>query len=470
MVLSSILKGVLINVNSLSAIVELVMKSKGVDRQIVSFVGVVMLAVIMPGFLKLANNVSRLWVGAEGRLASISIDVTRPLGTLPRVWEGLAQGGENLQGFMREAATDAAKLKPKYIRIDHIYDEFGVVSRNGERLEFDFSKLDKTVNQMVEIGAKPFFSLSYMPLAISSGDILSEPRNWNDWSEVVERTINHYSGELGIENVYYEVWNEPDLFGRWKMGGKKDYKNLYYFAARGAEKTKNVKPFKFGGPAITGLYKNWIDNFFPYVLKNRLRMDFFSWHRYDLNSDQYGKDIASVDKWIESQPYFSGVEKIISEMGPKSDAGGENDTMAGAAHLISINREILTGVRYGFNFAVTGRWGILGKPRYQALEFLSRLGPLRMPLTGEGSFVKAIAAKNGNKIQIVVSNYDSKGIHTEVVPISLLGLTNQKFLMTTQLLGQEPRTIRMATSEAIMQVNIPMSSNSVIWIEFVPQE
>ena len=78
---------------------------------------------------------------------------------------------------------------------------------------------------------------------------------------MVQRTIEHYSGEKGIANVYYEVWNEPDLFGKWTMGGNKDYKKLYLYASRGAQAARVSQTFKFGGPATTGLYKNWLDQF-----------------------------------------------------------------------------------------------------------------------------------------------------------------------------------------------------------------
>ena len=114
-----------------------------------------------------------------------------------------------------------------------------------------------------------------MPLAISKGDIVDEPKDWNEWALTVQRTIEYYSGEKGIANVYYEVWNEPDLFGKWTMGGNKDYKKLYLYASRGAQAAQVSQTFKFGGPATTGLYKNWLDRFFPFILENQLRLDFF---------------------------------------------------------------------------------------------------------------------------------------------------------------------------------------------------
>lgn len=444
------------------------MIGKNNKTQLAPLLGMIVMAALLPGILKLTNRVVRFYAGAEGRLSAVSIDITRPLGPMPKVWGGLSQGGEDLEGFLVKAGLEVSKLNMDYIRIDHVYDMFGVVEKAGGA-EYNWSRLDKVVQDIIKAGAKPFLSLSYMPGVFTGGDILAEPRDWNEWSRLVQATVEHYSGALKIDDVYYEVWNEPDLFGKWRMGGKKDYKNLYYYAAVGASRAQNVKNFKLGGPATTGLYRNWMDNFFPYILNNKLRLDFFSWHRYDLDPMQYARDAESVDKWIEGQPYFSQVEKIISEMGPDAKAGGLNDTQAGAAHLIAVVRQLMGKIKYGFSFSVTGNWGVVGKPRYQALEYLSRLGPDRMPVSGEGTWVKAIAAKSGDRYQVVMANYDSKGTHFEAVPLSFLGLKRNKYLLKRQLLGQNMTETEVATSEAIWQTIVPMPANSIAWVELTPK-
>src|SRR4030042_2787442 len=122
------------------------------------------------------------------------------------------------------------------------------------------------------------FALSYMPPVISSGDIVSAPRDWNEWSLVVQRTIEHYSGNMNVPEIAYEVWNEPDLFGQWKTYGEKNYLDLYRFAASGAGRAKVKQNFKLGGPATTAPYTAWTKNFLAFVSQNNLRLDFFSWH------------------------------------------------------------------------------------------------------------------------------------------------------------------------------------------------
>lgn len=434
-------------------------------EQWTSFLGVVLMALLLPGILRLTNSLVRYVVGAEGRLSAIAVESDRVLGPMPKPWTALAQGGDNLKAFLQGHESKVQMLGPKYLRIDHIYDLFNVVSRNDSGLVFNWTELDKLVEEIVAVGARPFFSLSYMPVAISSGDILSEPKDWQEWSLVVQKTIEHYSGELGLSDVYYEVWNEPDLFGNWKIGGKKDYRVLYYYAALGAARANGVKAYKLGGPATTGLYKNWLDGMFRYVMQNKLRMDFFSYHRYDLDLLKYAEDVKSIDLWVNSYPYLSHVEKIVSEMGPSSEMGGNNDNILGAAYTVATARELMGKIKYGFGFSVSGNWGVIGKPRYESLQFLSRLGENRLSVTGEGSWVKAIGAKNGSKYQVLLVNYDPKQTHSEVVPVSFLGLNDKLFNLTVEMVGGIKRTVEVATTEAILQTSVPMSPNSVAIVE-----
>ena len=97
-----------------------------------------------------------------------------------------------------------------------------------------------------------------MPPAIAQdGQLLNPPQFWADWTALVQRTIQHYSGqsEYNLTDVAYEIWNEPDLFGNWKIGGDKDYQLLYQYAVVGANQTQKTNPFKIGGPATTAPYQ-----------------------------------------------------------------------------------------------------------------------------------------------------------------------------------------------------------------------
>lgn len=395
---------------------------------------------------------------ASGEPANLIVRVNVPLGILPRPWEHLAQGGEDLTGNMFAPVLDEAKaLAPKTIRIDHLYDGYDVVKRNESgQLTFSWDRLDEVVKSIGQIGATPMLALSYMPPVISSGDIVSAPRDWNEWALVVQRTIEHYSGTLGISDISYEVWNEPDLFGGWKTYGEKNYLTLYQYSAIGASKAQGVKPFKLGGPATTAPYDAWIENFLKFVSENNLRIDFISWHRYSKDVDTFTKDWDLIRTALDRNLGVSQrLGRYMTEWGVNGDVDPMYDSQAGAAHFVAVIRSIMGYMDRVYAFELIdgksaegkeywGRWGMLThssfgkkqKPRYEALQMMNKLSGLWIKVDGEGTWVKAIASMApDDSIRIVVVNYDKSGGHSETTPLAVLGLPQGSYAVSKKLLG-----------------------------------
>lgn len=139
-------------------------------------------------------------------------------------YHSFAQGGAEPTDMLAPIVSQIKTLRPNMIRIDHIYDGYGVVSTSGSELTYDWTKLDSVVDSIVKAGATPLLSLSYMPPSIAmDGVVIHAPTDWNLWKQVVAETIRHYSGAKAINAMRYEVWNEPDLdqFGGWKYYGNK---------------------------------------------------------------------------------------------------------------------------------------------------------------------------------------------------------------------------------------------------------
>ncbi|MCA9373512.1 hypothetical protein KC921_05485 [Candidatus Woesebacteria bacterium] len=425
---------------------------------------------------------------ASGTPANLVVNTTAVLGPVARPWRNLAQGGEDHAWRLQPLTAEVKSLHPEYIRIDHIYDFYDIVQGQPGNLSFDFSKLDLVLNDILATGAKPFISLSYMPPAIASGDIVSPPKNWADWQLTVQKTIEHISGTLGIEDVYYEVWNEPDLFGGWKYYGDKNYLTMYTYSIQGANKAQGVKPYKIGGPATTALYKNWFDALAKHAIDNNLRLDFFSWHRYTTDVDQYTQDITEVHTWIENYPQLAPtLEFHITEWGHNSENDPGYDTAVGAAHTVAgsitmsnwIQRAFIFEIQDGRapeNQAYWGRWGMFthkdagatAKPRYHALNMLESIGDQRLQITGLGSWVKAVAAKNtkGNP-ELVIVNYSAQGNHSENVPITFRNIEPGSFKLEQQFLSGRTLSTPVATTEATLKAFVNMAANDVAKVELV---
>ena len=427
-------------------------------------------------FLTLKNleKITHLFPKAREEKANIIVDPSVNQGPLIPIWQALAQGGEEKYPF-DGLFTEITALKPKYIRIDHIYDFYNVVKKENNQLKFNWEELDKLIDQILATGALPFFSLSYMPPVIAkNGEITNQPENWQEWTTVVKETVQHYSGkdQRNLSGVIYEIWNEPDLFGDWRIGGEKDYRLLYQYAAIGANQTKNTNPFKIGGPAITASYKNWVDGFLDFTVKNNLRIDFYSWHRYSLQPEKFLEDINKVDTWLFKNGGLS-LEKYLTEWGPVSEISPINDSNFAAAHTVATIRQLLQRLDLAFTFEIKGSWGILTKeeqftkksPRYYALDLLNNMTGTRISLEGENTWITGFASKQGNKIKVILTNLDAKNQHYETFPLTIINLENGNYLYQKNLLGKIKDINFKEITNNVFREEISLSPNSIILIE-----
>lgn len=390
-----------------------------------------LILVSVPVSLVLLNQKTNFWGKAFGEKANLVIDAGLHTEiNKSESWRNLAQGGEE-KGRQLLPVIDKVKiLQPKYIRIDHVFDYYTK------------DELRQVVRDIQSTGAKPFISLSYMPASMSkSGDVTDLPKNWSEWENLVRETIEMISGKggLNINDVYYEVWNEPDLFGKFKVYGDKSYLDLYLHSARGASQARNVNNFKLGGPATTGFYENWMNKLISFCLENNIKLDFISWHRYSF-------DLSDFEDDFNKTLNFGSLELIISESGPDSKNNSVYDNNFAAIHTIATTVTLEGKVDKLFSFEIKdgpgpeklwGRWGMIThekfgtpevKPRYRAIQFLNNLnGGKNLSVSGNGSWVKAVAKEKNGKTIFLVVNYDNHGKHKEDVPLKIINLKNNNF-------------------------------------------
>ncbi|MDH7476569.1 MAG: glycosyl hydrolase [Microgenomates group bacterium] len=450
------------------------------------------------GFLILIFIFSKYRINSRATIqkANLRINAGKITKPLPFNWKAFAQGGEETGvRMLGNVIPQIAGFSPRYIRIDHIYDFYQVVSRDiNNNLQLNWDLLDQTVCDIYHTGARPFFSLGYMPPALSKdGSLVSPPSNWVDWSYLVQKTIERYSGintrlcgqVTGdwLKDIYYEVWNEPDLetFGKWSIyGGDKDYKTLYYYSVLGASKAKNVYQFLIGGPATTAAYKNWFQYFLNYLNKNNLRIDFLSWHHYSKNPDDFRDDVEKINFWLSDFPYnrYLSLPKIISEWAYDSNPNPVAETDLGATHSLMVIKNLIEqNLEMAFAFEIkdgpTPSWGILSydgqkKPRFYALKFLNLLGRNRLEVDGEGSYVKALASQGYNKISAIIINYDPEEKNKELVPVTFFNLDPGSYQLSIyDLKSENPLTSVVTISNGQYRRFFDMSPNSAYAIELI---
>jgi len=438
---------------------------------------ILVIAILVPLTLFAVFQNQDLRRAAFGKRANIVIDASRPGARISaNLWQNFAQGGEEPKNMLAPVAKQVKNLNPKIIRIDHIFDYYVKINPAAAgQVNYDFSALDEVVKTILETGARPMFSISYMPSQLTSKSSVSPPSDWSQWRCLVSALVTHYSGrnDYNINNVYYEVWNEPDLFGRWRYNKNPNYLTLYYHTAAAAQSAVNANPFKIGGPATTGFYPNWIKALLKFCHQNRLRIDFVSWHRYAKNLEVYQSDFEKLNKILTNYPKYFSLERLITEFGPDSENSPWYNNQISAIHSIASAVKLLGKVHRVFAFEIKDgpnkihNWGLITheniggkpKPRYYAYQFLNQLTGNRLPLEGEGSWVTGAAAQNGRGIKVLIVNYDQANRHFEAPTITLKNITpgsyvfHQKYFLGKTTTNQETINGASVTKKIILEPN-----------------
>jgi len=433
---------------------------------------------------KLGLKLPEIFLEQPFAAANIVVNTDKELGDLPRIWPALGQGGEERGNMIKPTVSYLKRLKPSYIRLDHIFDDdyYGVVQgrKAGGSLQLNWTKLDDVVVDINSTGAKPFLSLSYMPGTIAASKI--DVPNWRDWQDLIRQTVEHYSAKY--DNVYYEVWNEPSLpmFGSWKMFGSKDYRLLYQYAVAGASQAVAVHPYKIGGPAIPEMDDKWISLLFDFAIDKNLRLDFISWHRYNFDPNRFNQDIEEINVLTSEPKYqqFTNIEKIITEWGPNSEKDSVYSSGVAASHMVAVVRQLLNKANLLFAFEVKDGpgqenkgWGILThesvgvkpKPRFFLFEWLANFEGRRLEVLGEGSQITGFAFKNERTTTLLLTNYLPSGSQEESFLASFSGLAEGRYRLLKQLLFGKPEEQEIEVKNGGIVFNLTMKPYSVLRLQ-----
>ena len=140
------------------------------------------------------------------------------------------------------------------------------------------------------------------------------PADWEAWGTVVSALVSQLVVDFEIDNIWIEVWNEPDL-GSW-TGSKAEYFELY---KRTYDAVKSVdSDIPVGGPAVNFWANNiyWhpvtgyisdaiadsslISELLDFGIENDRSPDFISWHNFNLSHQEFGLGTAYIRRKCES--------------------------------------------------------------------------------------------------------------------------------------------------------------------------
>lgn len=278
---------------------------------------------------------------------------------------------------------------------------------------------------------------------------VNPPRDFEQWSEVVEILVRHFNGRLGLD-AYYEVWNEPNFY---YLGDTEQFQRQYYYTVLGARRADPKA--KVGGPSVSDflsvgtagaaprstqdkkrlltlllrqqfLFKQFLDyagrTAIPELGLKRLPLDFFSWHSFYIDPTRYfGLVVPVFRKALAAAGYPESTPLINTEWNiadvPPYPEGDLNSTEVGAAFAATsliamretgVERQIFqmyvdpgTDGYHGGMFTVSG----IPRANFQAFRLFTQLKGKEVQTRSSDPWVKSVAFRDGNTTYLLVSTF-----------------------------------------------------------------
>ena len=240
---------------------------------------------------------------------TIPIDLTAPAHPFPHFWEEMFGSGRAILSLRDGYRSDLRQVRQatgfQYMRFHAIFhDEVGLYDEDSSgKPVYNFSYVDQIYDGLLQNGVRPFVELSFMPRKLAAQPtehvfwyhpIVSPPKDWNAWSDMITAFTQHLVARYGIDEVsqwYFEVWNEPNL-DFWAGDPKEQTYYQLYDATAKAIKAVNPR-LRVGGPSTA--QAAWVDRFIRHCVENHIPVDFVSTHVYG-NDD--AKNVLGTDESV----------------------------------------------------------------------------------------------------------------------------------------------------------------------------
>ncbi|HEY0685901.1 MAG TPA: hypothetical protein VGD45_26400 [Steroidobacter sp.] len=256
----------------------------------------------------------------------VELDVRQATKPVDRFFD-LSVGADYSGVTMRDAnqaqlRIAAEELGFRYIRFHDIFhDALGTVKMADDKLVYDWTRIDRLYDNLLEMGIKPFIELGFTPSALKSSDQTifywkgntSQPR-LDLWKQLIDAFARHLIERYGIEEVrtwYFEVWNEPNLDGFWQYGDREAYFALYGVTARTLKAID--AQLRVGGPSTAGAA--WVPELLAFAKATHTPVDFATTHTYGVDFgylDEEGKKDLQLSR--NPDAIIADVRKVRGEI------------------------------------------------------------------------------------------------------------------------------------------------------------
>jgi xylan 1,4-beta-xylosidase len=394
--------------------------------------------------------------------ATFIADFFAPYGQLPHFWEHTIGSGHAALAlradWQQQLHRTHRELGFEHTRFHAILsNDMGTLVDENNQLIYSFFNADQLLDFLVSTGMAPFVELSFMPLALSSGDQtvfdyksnITPPKDYAAWKDLIYTIVAHWLDRYGIKkmrNWFFEIWNEPNLPSFW-TGTREGYFMLYKNAA---EAIKTVHPdLQVGGPATAS--NAWITEFRDFCEKNKTPYDFISTHHYP--TDAFGKpgddtvtQLADSRRSIlneqvtETRKRAGNTPVFYTEWSTSSNPFDTLHDQPYAAAFITKTIMEARGMVQGYSYwtfsdifdenyfssiPFHGGFGLMTihgipKPAYRAFELLHRLGNELLTVSGTHPTIDVWVIKGPNALHVLLTNSALPRHHVETGIVSVV--------------------------------------------------
>ena len=206
---------------------------------------------------------------------------------------------------------------------EHIVDVHRIFKNfdadENDPASYIFAPTDAYITDIINAGSRVFYRLG---ATIEHGFKYGTypPKDFEKWARVCEHIIRHYNEgwadgfRYGIE--YWEIWNEPECVnpdGRspcWQ-GTRDQFIEMFVTTVRHLKKC--FPHLKIGGPAFCHERRDtWNKLLFDAIRSAGLTFDFFSFHGYNTDPNQYREQAKRARNTLDEFG-FTDTEVILNE-------------------------------------------------------------------------------------------------------------------------------------------------------------
>ncbi|MCF6224505.1 MAG: hypothetical protein L3J34_12375, partial [Flavobacteriaceae bacterium] len=302
---------------------------------------------------------------------------------------------------------------------------------------YNFKKTDDYILELLKSGAEVYYRLGVSIEHTKEKYYIDPPSDYEKWAKICVNIIRHYNEgwangfHLGIK--YWEVWNEADHPKMW-TGTQDQYFDLYKTTVTAIKKYD--PELLVGTAGLSNVNKNGRP-LLDYCKKNRLPIDFFSWHDYTQHPEQIVKKALYVRKLLDDYGfeeteshinewnYWPGTWSKLSnnmyyrknlalnEMNSAKSAAFVATTLINLQDLPVDQSSFYSGGPSVFGFGLFDSYGIPRKSFYTFRATALLLDTPNRVFSKKDSTYKSIAVIGGlseskNQAIIMLSNYNSK--------------------------------------------------------------